>query len=73
MVRTRRFDDAIDHDRLLRSLALVRCDVTGSMARMLIGGPLYLASAQLLDGIDELVLLLTGRRDALQAPPHGRR
>jgi hypothetical protein len=63
----------VDHAALLRALATVRHDVTSSMARMQIGGPLYQGSAQLLDSIDEVVLLLTGRRDALHAPAHGRR
>lgn len=73
MVRNQRSDNVVDYDALLRSLGRLRGDVTSSMARMQIGGPLYQASAQLLDGIDALAHMLTGRREALHAPAHGRR
>lgn len=73
MAKARWSDALVDHDELLRSLARLRGDITTSMSRIEIHGPLDAASAQLLDGSDELVLILTGRRETLHAPAHGRR
>jgi hypothetical protein len=73
MARAKRADAFIDADTLLASMLDCRRDLIRSIARMEIGGSLYLAANDLLTAMDAVAVALGKRADHFHEKAHGRR